>query len=57
MGDVVIFERNNKKYILRVIALENQVITLNSDDEFLIDGELETHKTYFENSFPDLVVK
>lgn len=52
IGDVVIFERNNKKYILRVIALENQVITLNSDDEFLIDGELETHKTYFENSFP-----
>lgn len=52
VGDVVIFERNNKKYILRVIALENQVITLNSDDEFLIDGELETHKTYFENSFP-----
>ena len=53
IGDVVTFKMDDKRYVLRIIALEGQVITLNTEDEFLIDGEIEYHKTYFENSFPN----
>ena len=56
IGDVVTFKKNNNRYILRIIATEGQVITLNSNGDFIIDGEVEYHKTYMENSIPKKIV-
>ncbi len=52
VGDVVIIKHEDKCYALRIIALENQVISLNINDEFLVDGELETHQIFINNKFP-----
>lgn len=52
IGDVVTFKKNSNRYVLRIIATEGQVITLNSDDDFLIDGQIEYHKTYMKNNMP-----
>lgn len=53
IGDVVYFSKDDKKYILRVIAVEGDVITKNSDGDFLINGEVEYHETYLKNEFPN----
>ena len=52
VGDVVTFKKDNKRYVLRILALEGQTVSLNQNNDFLIDGEIEYHKTYFENNIP-----
>ena len=52
VGDVVYFKKNNKNYILRVVAVEGDIVSKNSNGDFLINGEIEYHKTYLENNFP-----
>lgn len=52
MGDVVTFKKDNKRYVLRVLAVEGQTVSLSENNDFLIDGEIEYHKTYFENNIP-----
>lgn len=52
VGDVVYFTKDDKKYILRIIAMEGDIISKNSDGDFLINGEVEYHETYLKNEFP-----
>lgn len=52
VGDVVTFNLNNRNYILRVIAVEGDIVSKGSNGDFLINGDIEYHKTYLENSFP-----
>ena len=52
VGDVVTFRLNDKNYILRVIAVEGDVVSKGINGDFLINGDIEYHKTYLENSFP-----
>ena len=51
-GDVVTFVKDGKRYHLRVIATAGQVISLNTEGEFLVNGDLETHQTYLQNVIP-----
>ena len=52
VGDVVTFKKDDRRYHLRVIATAGQVISLNTEGEFLVNGDLETHQTYLKNVIP-----
>ena len=51
--DIVTFKKDDKRYVLRIIATAGQTITLNSDGDFIIDGGTEKHQTYFKNEIPE----
>ncbi len=51
-GDVVTFKREGKRYHLRVVAVEGDIISLNTDGEFLINGNLEKYTIYLKNVIP-----
>ncbi len=52
-GDVVTFVKDGKRYHLRVLATAGQVISLNTEGEFLVNGDLEAHQTYLKNVIPN----
>ena len=52
VGDVVTFVKDNKRYSLRVLAIQGQMISFNEDGDFLIDGNLEYHETYLKTLIP-----
>ena len=52
VGDVVTFVQDGKRYHLRVLATAGQVVSLNTEGEFLVNGDLETHQTYLQNVIP-----
>jgi len=52
VGDVVTFVKDHKRYHLRIIATEGQVVSLNTEGEFLVNGDLETHETYVKTVIP-----
>lgn len=52
IGDVVTFKENDKRYVLRIIAVGGDTVTVNSSGDFLVNGEVEYHKTYLKNNFP-----
>ena len=51
-GDVVTFVKDGKRYHLRVLATAGQMISLNTEGEFLVNGDLEAHQTYLKNVIP-----
>lgn len=53
VGDVVTFEKDGKRYVLRIIATQNQTVSLNMDGEFITNDGNEQHQTYFENIIPE----
>ena len=53
VGDVVTFEKDGKRYVLRIVATQNQTVSLNSNGEFLTNDANEQHQTYFENIIPE----
>lgn len=48
VGDVVLFEHNDKEYVLRIVAKEGQKIDINENNELLVDGHPEEHQTFYE---------
>ena len=53
VGDVVTFKKDGKRYVLRIIATQNQTVSLNMDGEFITSDGNEQHQTYFENIIPE----
>ena len=47
IGDVIVFEKNNKKYISRIIATEGIVVDLSEEGEILVDNHLITETEVF----------
>ena len=54
VGDVVTFNLNDRNYILRVVAVEGDVVNKGTNGDLLINGDIEYHKTYLKNSFPSV---
>ena len=52
VGDVVTFVKDGKRYHLRVIATAGQIVSLNTEGEFLVNGDLEAQHTYLKNVIP-----
>ena len=52
VGDVVTFVKDGKRYHLRVIATAGQIVSLNTEGEFLVNGDLEAQQTYLKNVIP-----
>ena len=52
VGDVIVFNRDNKKEVARIIALEKDVISLNMNGDF-ITKDSDKIKTYYKNIIPD----
>ena len=48
VGDVIVFENNNKEYILRIVAKSGQEVNINEDSELLVDKLPEEHQTFYE---------
>lgn len=46
--DIIILEQNDKEYVLRIVAKEGQTVDINEYGQLLVDGNPETHTTYFE---------
>ncbi|MBQ3408640.1 MAG: signal peptidase I [Clostridia bacterium] len=53
VGDVVTFQKDGKRYVLRIVATQNQTVSLNMDGEFITSDGNEQHQTYFENIIPE----
>lgn len=53
VGDVVTFEKDGKRYVLRIIATQNQTVSLNTNGEFITSDGNEQHQTYVENIIPE----
>lgn len=53
VGDVVTFEKDGKRYVSRIIATQNQTVSLNANGEFVTSDGNEQHQTYFENIIPE----
>lgn len=53
VGDVVTFEKDGKRYVLRIIALEEQTVSLNGNNDFITNGGSEQPEIYFENIIPE----
>lgn len=47
IGDTVLVEQNNKKYILRIVAIENQKVNISDEDTLLVDDAPEEHLIYY----------
>lgn len=47
VGDVVVINKDNKEYVLRIVATSDQIIDMNSKDEFLVDGYVEPYNVYY----------
>lgn len=54
VGDVVTFMKDGKRYSLRIVAKEGQVISTNTEGEFLVDGDLEDYPLYLKNVIPKM---
>ena len=54
IGDVVTFKKNNKRYVLRIIATEGQVVSLNGNNELYNNsGNYDLKQTLFEDLIPE----
>ncbi|MBR2704032.1 MAG: signal peptidase I [Clostridia bacterium] len=47
IGDVIMFKKDNKKYVLRIIAKEGQVISMSESGNLIIDGWPENRETVY----------
>ena len=47
VGDVVLIKKDDKEYILRIVAAANQEVDINDDEQFLVDGYLEPYTVYY----------
>ncbi|MBR3164273.1 signal peptidase I [Candidatus Saccharibacteria bacterium] len=47
-GDVVVFEKDGKLVVQRVVAEGGQTVDINEDGEVLIDGNVEEETVYYE---------
>ena len=47
LEDVVLFEKDNKKYISRIIAKEGQTVDINEEGQLLIDGYPEEFQAFY----------
>lgn len=45
--DLVVIKQNNKKFVSRIIAKENQTVDINDQGQLFIDGNPETHISYY----------
>ena len=52
VGDVIVFNHDNKKEVARIIALEKDVVSLNMNGDF-ITKDSDKIKTYYKNIIPD----
>jgi signal peptidase I len=53
VGDVVTFVKDNKRYNLRIIGKENDIISINLDGELINNNSNELPKTYMKNIIPN----
>ena len=51
--DVVVFEKNNKQYVSRIIAKEGQTVDVSEEGELLINGYPEQEESYYEMEKPE----
>ena len=52
-NDVVFFSKDNKRYVLRVLAKEGEEVSINVDGEFINDREDLIKENYVDNIIPD----
>lgn len=52
VGDVVTFTKDGQRYVSRIVATQNQTLSLNVQGEFMTNEGNEEHQTYFENIIP-----
>ena len=55
VGDIVTFKKGDKQYVLRVIAIEGQIIETNKNDEIVINNHVEKDKKYLEKEVKEKV--
>lgn len=53
VGDVVTFNKDGKRYVLRIIATQNQTVSLNTNGDFITNEGNEQPQIYFENKIPE----
>ena len=53
VGDVVTFKKDGKRYVLRIVATQNQLLSINTQGEFMTSEGNEQPQTYFENLLPE----
>ena len=52
-GDIVTFNKYNKRFVLRVVAIEGDVVDINEDKELLINNHVENNKVYYSTIIPE----
>lgn len=53
VGDVITFKKDGKRYVSRIVATQNQTLSLDLDNEFSTSDGNEQHQTYFKNVIPE----
>lgn len=53
VGDVVTFRKDGKRYVLRIVATQNQTLSLDLNNEFITNDGNEQHQTYLKNVIPE----
>ena len=53
VGDVVTFKKDGKRYVSRIIATQNQTISLNVEGDFMTSDNNEQSQIYFDNVIPE----
>lgn len=53
VGDVVTFKKDGKRYVSRIVATQNQTLSLNVQGDFMTNEANEQHQTYFDNYIPE----
>lgn len=53
VGDVVTFRKNGKRYVSRIVATQNQKLSLNVEGDFMTNEGNDQPQTYFENYIPE----
>ncbi len=46
-GDIVVFDKNNKEYVLRVIGTSGQTIDIDNDGNLILDGHVVDEKIVY----------
>lgn len=48
VGDVVVVHKNNKDYVLRIVATSGQTLDISKNSELLVDDYLEPYNVYYQ---------